>query len=79
MGVVDYHHKKGWGKPLILPFERIAIDPFNSSLHYAVECFEGMKVHKNSEGEIRMFRSESYMKRFKESSKRIALPDFDGN
>ena len=79
MGVIDYDHKKGWGKPVLKPLERIEIHPFNSSLHYAVECFEGMKVHKNGQGEIRMFRPESYLKRFKESSKRIALPDFDGN
>ena len=30
------------------------------------------------EGAIRMFRPECNMKRLKESSKRIALPDFDG-
>ena len=39
--------KKGWGKPEIKPFAPLQIHPFNSSLHYAVQCFEGMKAYKD--------------------------------
>lgn len=67
-----------WGKPEIKPFQELKIHPFNSSLHYAVQCYEGQKAYKNEKGEIRMFRPECNMYRFKQSSKKIALPDFDG-
>ena len=79
MAVVDYEKNKGWQKPIIRPLEKIPIHPFNSSLHYAVQCFEGMKAYKDEKGQIRLFRPECNMKRFKLSSKRIALPDFDGS
>ena len=54
------------------------LHPFNSSLHYAVQCYEGLKAYKNETGAIRLFRPECNMMRFKESAKRISLPDFDG-
>jgi branched-chain amino acid aminotransferase len=38
-----------------------------------------MKAYKDSEGKIRLFRPECNAQRFKKSSERIALPDFDGN
>lgn len=51
---------------------------FNSTLHYAIQCYEGMKAYKNSNDEIRLFRPECNMYRFKETSKALCLPDFDG-
>jgi branched-chain amino acid aminotransferase len=52
--------------------------PFVSSLHYAVQCYEGMKAYKDQNGKIRLFRPECNMYRFKVSSKSLCLPDFDG-
>jgi branched-chain amino acid aminotransferase len=75
---VDWDINQGWGKPSIVPFSPLQIHPFNSALHYAVECFEGMKAYKNSEGKIRLFRPECNALRLKRSSVRISLPDFDG-
>jgi branched-chain amino acid aminotransferase len=77
--MVNSNGQKGWSKPEICPLKPIPVHPFNSSLHYAVQCFEGMKAYKNLEGKIRLFRPECNLQRFKDSSKRIALPDFDGN
>ena len=68
-----------WDKPKIKPFQNLLLHPFNSSLHYAVQCYEGLKAYRNDNGTIRLFRPECNMMRFKESSRRIALPDFDGN
>jgi branched-chain amino acid aminotransferase len=75
---IDWDVNSGWSKPSIVPFDYIPIHPFNSSLHYAVECFEGMKAYKNSSGTIRLFRPECNALRLKRSSVRISLPDFDG-
>lgn len=56
MMVVESNVKTGWGKPEIKPLAPLEIHPFNSSLHYAVQCFEGMKAYKDSKGKIRLFR-----------------------
>lgn len=76
---VEWDMKSGWGKPEIKPMAPLRIHPFNSTLHYGVECFEGMKAYKDSKGKIRLFRPECNMYRFLSSSRRISLPDFDGN
>lgn len=68
-----------WGVPEIVPFGDLPMHPFNSTLHYAVQCYEGLKAYKNEKGQIRIFRPECNMMRFKISSKKIALPDFDGH
>jgi len=68
----------GWDKPKIVPYHNLEIDPFNSTIHYAIQCFEGMKAYIGPKGEIRMFRPEKNMERFKTSCERISLPfDFD--
>jgi branched-chain amino acid aminotransferase len=54
------------------------LHPFNSTFHYGVTCYEGLKAYKNEKGEIRLFRPECNMARFKKSSQRASLPDFDG-
>jgi branched-chain amino acid aminotransferase len=78
MAVVDWDMNEGWSKPSIVPMAPLSIHPFNSSLHYAVECFEGMKAYKDAQGKIRLFRPECNALRLKRSSNRISLPDFNG-
>ena len=75
---VSYDVKSGWGKPVIKPFEPIRISPFVSSLHYGIQCFEGLKAYKNTMGKVRLFRPECNAMRLKRSSLRLTLPDFDG-
>lgn len=43
----DIEHK--WGRPKIIPYAPLQIDPAASVLHYGLECFEGMKAYKHSE------------------------------
>lgn len=74
MLTVLWDAKKGWGKPEIKPLAPLQIHPFNSSLHYAVQCFEGMKAYKDQHGKVRLFRPECNMQRLLNSSKRISLP-----
>ncbi|EAS05142.1 branched-chain-amino-acid aminotransferase (macronuclear) [Tetrahymena thermophila SB210] len=76
---VDFDSKKGgWGKPYIHPFRNLEMHPFNSAIHYAMQCFEGAKAFKGTDGKIRMFRVRNNMYRLKNSCKSLALPDFDG-
>ena len=43
-------------------------------LHYAVECFEGMKAYKDAQGRIRLFRPDCNMQRLNKSMERLYLP-----
>ena len=46
-------------------------------LHYATECFEGMKFYRGHDGKLRLFRPDRNCKRMLRSATRIALPAFD--
>ncbi|OBT53632.1 branched-chain amino acid aminotransferase [Pseudogymnoascus sp. 24MN13] len=73
----EWTAEEGWHAPKITPYQNLSLDPSSCVLHYAFECFEGMKAYKNDAGEIRLFRPEKNMARFNTSSARIALPTFD--
>eukprot|EP00826_Nyctotherus_ovalis_P035397 TRINITY_DN3039_c0_g2_i7.p2 TRINITY_DN3039_c0_g2~~TRINITY_DN3039_c0_g2_i7.p2 ORF type:complete len:306 (+),score=102.91 TRINITY_DN3039_c0_g2_i7:1432-2349(+) len=55
------------------------LSPFNTTIHYAFEGFEGMKAYRDSKGKIRTFRPEENGKRLCRTSERICLPTFDPN
>jgi branched-chain amino acid aminotransferase len=75
---VDWESKGGWGSPSLIPFGDLQLHPFSSSLHYGIQCFEGMKAYRNDKGEVRLFRPWCNALRLKRSSQRLTLPDFDG-
>ena len=70
---IDHTTANGWEKPLISPYHDFSINPMNSSLHYAIQLFEGMKAYKNNE-DIYLFRPELNMIRLNKSADRLALP-----
>ncbi|ETW09927.1 branched-chain amino acid aminotransferase [Aphanomyces invadans] len=76
---IDWDKNSGWGAPLIRPYGPLAIDPAASSLHYALQCFEGMKAYIDSKGKIRLFRPDLNMKRMNNSMERLFLPTFDSD
>ena len=51
--------------------------PTASVLHYATECFEGMKFYRGHDGHLRLFRPDRNCRRMLGSAARIALPAFD--
>ena len=67
----------GWGTPEIKPYGPFSIMPTASVLHYATECFEGMKAYRGHDGKLRLFRPERNCARMLKSATRIALPAFD--
>jgi branched-chain amino acid aminotransferase len=67
----------GWGVPEVKPYGPLSIMPTASVLHYATECFEGMKAYRGYDGKLRLFRPERNCARMLKSSLRIALPAFD--
>ncbi|RLN57354.1 hypothetical protein BBP00_00007542 [Phytophthora kernoviae] len=76
---VDWELGKGWSNPVIRPYGPMPMDPASAVLHYALECFEGMKAYVDAEGHIRLFRPDMNMKRLNSSMKRLLLPEFDGD
>ncbi|KXL42225.1 hypothetical protein M433DRAFT_71922 [Acidomyces richmondensis BFW] len=67
----------GWLAPRITPYQNLSLDPATCVLHYAFECFEGMKAYKDKMGRVRLFRPDMNMARLNRSSARIALPTFE--
>lgn len=45
-------------------------------LHYAQECFEGLKAFRGKDGKVRIFRIEENAKRMQSSCRGIKMPEF---
>lgn len=67
----------GWDAPELKPYGAFSIMPTASVLHYATECFEGLKLYRGFDGKLRLFRVSRNCERMRKSAARIALPDFE--
>jgi len=67
----------GWEAPELKPYGPLSLMPTASVLHYATECFEGLKFFRGFDGKLRLFRPDLNSKRLLMSTLRIALPGFD--
>lgn len=66
----------GWAAPQLKPYGPLSLMPTASVLHYATECFEGLKVYRGFDGRLRLFRPDCNARRMVMSSTRISLPGF---
>lgn len=66
----------GWAAPTLQPYGPLSLMPTTSALHYATQCFEGMKLYRGFDGKLRLFRPQLNCKRMVMSTSRIALPSF---
>ncbi|KAM3568531.1 hypothetical protein VYU27_009343, partial [Nannochloropsis oceanica] len=71
---IDWDDEKGWHPPRISPFHPLSLSPAASVLHYALECFEGMKAFKDINGRLRLFRPDLNMARLNTSLARLYMP-----
>ncbi|OTB15167.1 hypothetical protein K445DRAFT_75515 [Daldinia sp. EC12] len=76
MITVAWSAKSGWGTPELKPYGPLSLMPTASVLHYATECFEGLKAYRGFDGKLRLFRPDCNAERFLMSSVRISLPSF---
>ncbi|KAM4057391.1 amino-transferase class IV domain-containing protein [Hirsutella rhossiliensis] len=67
----------GWAAPELKPYGPLSLMPTASVLHYATECFEGLKVFRGYDGRLRIFRPDRNAARMRMSAARISLPVFD--
>jgi branched-chain amino acid aminotransferase len=69
--------ESGWEAPTLQPYGPLSLAPTASCLHYATECFEGMKLYRGHDGKLRLFRPDLNCRRMLMSTNRIALPAFE--
>ncbi|KAK4148017.1 aminotransferase [Dichotomopilus funicola] len=67
----------GWSTPELKPYGPLSLMPTASVLHYATECFEGLKAYRGHDGALRLFRPDLNAKRMLMSTLRISLPGFE--
>lgn len=75
---VDWDATNGWHAPRIIPYQPLQLDPAASSLHYGLQCFEGMKAYLDNSNKIRLFRPDKNMDRINSSMARLCMPNFHG-
>jgi len=74
----DWNRTHGWGKPYFArSADGLTIPYGSSSLHYGLQCFEGMKAYLDKQGQVRLFRPDKNARRFKSSCERLTLPSFE--
>jgi len=76
---IDWTLKDGWSAPRIRPYGNLSLSPAATSLHYALQCFEGMKAYLDDDNRIRLFRPDMNMARLNRSAARLCMPTFDGD
>ncbi|KAL2840175.1 branched-chain amino acid aminotransferase II [Aspergillus pseudoustus] len=67
----------GWARPELKPYGPLQLSPAASCLHYATECFEGLKAYRGYDGKLRLFRPDHNTTRMRLSAHRVSLPTFD--
>ncbi|KLU86529.1 branched-chain-amino-acid aminotransferase [Magnaporthiopsis poae ATCC 64411] len=76
MITANWNVATGWSAPSLHAYGPLSLMPTASVLHYATECFEGLKVYRGYDGKLRLFRPDRNAERMLMSSVRISLPTF---
>ncbi|WP_022764009.1 branched-chain amino acid aminotransferase [Butyrivibrio sp. XPD2006] len=71
------NYKDGkWDDGVITEDSTITLSEDAGVLHYAQECFEGLKAYETEDGRIVTFRPDLNAKRMVDSAKRLEMPSF---
>ncbi|MCY1083280.1 branched-chain amino acid aminotransferase [Archangium lansingense] len=70
---MDYAPDRGWHQARILPHGPMGLDPGAAVLHYAQAVFDGSKVFRGKDGQLRAFRITDHCKRLHASAERLAM------
>ena len=65
----------GWSSGKLLAGEQIQIHEGAPSLHYAQQCFEGMKAQTSKDGRVSLFRPGLNCERMRSTSARLLMPE----
>ncbi|HEX8413258.1 MAG TPA: branched-chain amino acid aminotransferase [Sphingomicrobium sp.] len=75
MATIRYSDEQGWYDAKIHARQPLTMDPASAVLHYAQEIFEGLKAYKLDDDSIATFRADANAARFRNSAKRMAMPE----
>ena len=75
MAVIHYNEAQGWHDARITARTALTVDPASSVLHYAQEIFEGLKAYRLADGGTGLFRPDANARRFRNSARRLAMPE----
>lgn len=69
-------HKDGaWGEGELLDSEFMQVHEGAPALHYAQQCFEGLKAQTAPDGRILLFRPDLNHERMRDTAKRLSMPE----
>ena len=72
---VDWSKDGGWDSGAVLPYAPLTMDPASMALHYGQLIFEGLKAYEQPDGSVATFRPTSNAERFRNSARRLAMPE----
>ena len=75
MVMIKYADGKGWHDAKVMARGPILLDPAAAVLHYAQEIFEGLKAYRLADGSMATFRADANAARFRDSARRLAMPE----
>ncbi len=72
--VTSYFSAGQWSPLQLEPVAPFSLHPATHVLHYASECFEGLKAFRSEGGDIHLFRPDRHVARMQRSAARLMLP-----
>ncbi len=72
---IRWDSEHGWHDAELKPYAPLSLDPGTSVLHYAQAVFEGLKAFRQAQGGVAAFRADAHAARFRNSARRLALPE----
>lgn len=71
---ISYWKNGKWDEGKLVEDNRITISEGSTCLHYAQECFEGLKAYATKDGSIQLFRPDENAKRMQKSCEKLLIP-----
>ena len=75
MATAYWSEARGWYGARVHPRQTLTVDPASAVLHYAQEIFEGLKAYRLDDDGIALFRPRDNAARFRNSARRMAMPE----
>lgn len=73
--MVSSHYVEGrWSELQVVPVTPFSLHPATHVLHYASECFEGLKAYRTGAGSVHLFRPDRHVQRMLNSAAQLLLP-----
>jgi branched-chain amino acid aminotransferase len=62
-----------WSDLAVVPVAPFTVHPATHVLHYASECFEGLKAYRTGTGKVHLFRPDRHIARMTNSAAQLLL------